>query len=139
VNQDLEHLRILSIFHFVVAALAGVFACIPFIHFFMGLAMVLGRFGQQEPFVPAMGALFMLVGGVAILAGWTFAVCMVIAGRRLAVQRNHTFCLVMAAIGCMFMPFGTVLGVLTILVLMRPSVKELFDASAASPGTDAAT
>jgi hypothetical protein len=26
----------------------------------------------------------------------------------------------------MLMPFGTVLGVLTIVVLMRPSVKEMF-------------
>jgi hypothetical protein len=32
----------------------------------------------------------------------------------------------MAAISCIFMPFGTVLGVFTIIVLLRPSVKELF-------------
>jgi hypothetical protein len=35
----------------------------------------------------------------------------------------------MAAIACMLMPFGTVLGVFTIIVLMRPSVKELFAAA----------
>jgi hypothetical protein len=29
----------------------------------------------------------------------------------------------------MFMPLGTVLGVLTIVVLMQPSVKELFGVS----------
>ncbi len=29
-------------------------------------------------------------------------------------------------LNCLFMPFGTVLGVLTIIVLMRPSVKALF-------------
>ena len=34
---------------------------------------------------------------------------------------------VVAGIECIFMPFGTVLGVLTLLVLMRPSVKALFD------------
>jgi len=32
----------------------------------------------------------------------------------------------MAGVECMFMPFGTVLGVFTIIVLMRPSVKEIF-------------
>jgi hypothetical protein len=37
-----------------------------------------------------------------------------------------------AAIACMFMPFGTVLGVFTIIVLMRPSVKELFAAAGSS-------
>jgi hypothetical protein len=32
----------------------------------------------------------------------------------------------MAGIECIFMPVGTVLGVFTIIVLMRDSVKELF-------------
>jgi len=32
----------------------------------------------------------------------------------------------MACIECLFMPFGTVLGVFTILVLVRESVKQLF-------------
>ena len=32
----------------------------------------------------------------------------------------------MAAISCAFMPFGTVLGVFTLIVLLRPGVKELF-------------
>jgi hypothetical protein len=33
----------------------------------------------------------------------------------------------MACVECIFIPFGTVLGAFTILVLMRPSVKEMFD------------
>ncbi len=36
------------------------------------------------------------------------------------------FCLVMACVACLFMPFGTVLGVFTIIVLARPSVQTLF-------------
>jgi len=36
------------------------------------------------------------------------------------------FCFVVACIECLFMPFGTVLGAFTIIVLMRPSVKNLF-------------
>jgi hypothetical protein len=32
----------------------------------------------------------------------------------------------MACIECMFMPFGTVLGVFTIIVFIRQSVKALF-------------
>jgi hypothetical protein len=35
-------------------------------------------------------------------------------------------CFAMAGVECIFMPFGTVLGVFTILVLNRQSVKELF-------------
>ena len=40
----------------------------------------------------------------------------------------------MAATMCLFMPFGTVLGVFTIIVLMRPSVKPLFDQAAGPAG-----
>jgi hypothetical protein len=32
----------------------------------------------------------------------------------------------MAGVECLFMPVGTVLGVFTIIVLVRDSVKELF-------------
>lgn len=35
------------------------------------------------------------------------------------------FCLIMAGIACLFMPFGTVLGVFTIVVLTRESVREM--------------
>ncbi len=125
-NQDLEHLRILSIFHYVVGCLAAVFACFPLLHFFIGLAMSLGWFQDQDPVLPAIGIFLMVVAGIVIIIGWVFAVCLIIAGRRLAAQRSYTFCLVMAGVACIFVPFGTVLGVFTLMVLLRPSVRPLF-------------
>jgi hypothetical protein len=61
--------------------------------------------------------------------GWTLAVCMIIAGRFLAKRTHYMYCLVVAAISCIFFPFGTVLGVFTIIVLLRSSVKALFTAN----------
>jgi len=58
--------------------------------------------------------------------GWIFAVIIFLTGRFLAKRKRYMFCLVIACVECLFMPFGTVLGVFTIIVLMRPSVKELF-------------
>jgi hypothetical protein len=126
-NQDSEHLKLLSIFHYVVGGMAALFACIPFIHFFMGLAMTAGWIEDTDPVLPAVGVFLMVFAGIVILVGWTFAVCLIVAGRKLAARKSYTFCLVMAALACMFMPFGTVLGVLTIIVLVRPSVKHLFE------------
>jgi hypothetical protein len=37
------------------------------------------------------------------------------------------FCLVTAGLACLFQPVGLVLGVFTFLVLLRPSVKILFE------------
>ena len=37
------------------------------------------------------------------------------------------YCLVMAGVESLFFPLGTVLGVFTIIVLFRKSVKEMFE------------
>ncbi len=125
-SQDLEHLKLLSIFHYVVAGMAALFACIPFIHFFMGLALATGAFSNTDPEAPLIGLAIMAFAGLFILAGWTLAVLVAFTGRNLQKRKRYTFCLVMAGVECIFMPVGTVLGVFTIIVLVRDSVKELF-------------
>lgn len=122
-EQDEQYLRLLSVFHYVVGGLAAFFACIPLIHFCIGAAMLTGAIDDAPAFV---GLMFVVMSIVAITIGWVFAVCLIVAGKSLAKRKRYMFCLVMAAISCMFMPFGTVLGVFTIIVLMRPSAKELF-------------
>ncbi|HEX4965635.1 MAG TPA: hypothetical protein VF173_32795 [Thermoanaerobaculia bacterium] len=138
-NQDAEQLQVLSVFHYVVAGLVALFACIPIIHLGLGLAMVTGYgdFAHEDRGLAVVGSFLVVVGAVFILLGWTFAVCLALAGRWLQQRRHYTFCLVVAAFSCTFMPFGTVLGVFTILVLMRPSVKTLF--GIASPSLPAPT
>ena len=132
-NKDEEHLRLLSVFHYVVGGLAALFAFFPIIHLIMGIAMIFGAFeggsGKGPPVI--VGYMFVVMAVVFMLAGWTFAICLIAAGRCLSKRKHYIFCLVMAAISCLFMPFGTVLGVFTIIVLMRSSVKELFAADKA--------
>ncbi|MDZ4816523.1 MAG: hypothetical protein SGI71_09690 [Verrucomicrobiota bacterium] len=48
-------------------------------------------------------------------------------GLFLRMRRYRTFCLVSAAISCIHLPFGTVLGIFSLMVLLRPSVKKIFD------------
>jgi hypothetical protein len=132
-NQDLEHLNLLSIFHYVVGGLTAVFACIPFIHFTIGLLMASGRLEGREPALHVIGVALMTIAALFILSGWGLAVAMVGAGRALAKRRHYTFCLVVAAAECLLMPFGTILGVFTIVVLMRESVKRLFENQSPSP------
>ncbi len=129
-NQDQEHLRLLSIFHYVVAGLSALFACFPVIHLSVGLFLILapGKMtGSGEAPPPAfIGWIFVVLAACFILAGWTFAACVFATGRCLAQRRHLLFCQVMGGIECAFMPFGTVLGVFTLLVLTRESVKPLF-------------
>ena len=131
-NQDIEHLRLLSIFHYVAAGLLAVFSMFPIIHLIIGIAMVTGQFedgGRGDPPPEIFGWIFILIPAMFIVCGLVMACCVAIAGQRLGQYRSYTFCLVIAAIECMFMPIGTILGVFTIIVLVWPTVKELFEGS----------
>ena len=88
-------------------------------------------FGPARNQPPAwFGLIFVLFASCIILFGWTFAGLLAYSGRCIARRKRHTFCLVMAGVACMFMPFGTVVGIFTIIILVRPSVKALFTGAA---------
>ena len=130
---DNEHLKLLSIFHYVVSGLAAFFACIPIIHLVVGLFFILApeKFGHGSNQPPAFIGWFLVAfASVFILVGWTIAILILLTGRCIAHRTHYTFCFVMACVECVFMPFGTVLGVFTILVLNRQSVKQLFASGA---------
>lgn len=137
-SKDEEHLKLLAIFHYVVAALGGLFACLPLIHVGLGIMMVMHpemmNSGQKGPPPPAwFGYFFIILGGVFVLFGWAMAVCTFLSGRYLATRRRRMFSFVMAAVMCMFVPFGTVLGIFTIIVLSKESVQRLYGSAGTNP------
>ncbi|HEX7859795.1 MAG TPA: hypothetical protein VF773_05675 [Verrucomicrobiae bacterium] len=128
-NNDEQHLHLLAIFHYVLAGLAALVSLFPVVHLVMGLFFIFGapNLNQQGEMPPqAFGWLFVAFAGIIILLGLTVAVLIFLTGLYLSRRKNYTFCFVMAAIECFFIPVGTVLGVFTIVVLMRDSVKHLF-------------
>src|SRR5256884_9325882 len=133
-NQDREHLRLLAIFHYVVAGLAGLFSFFPLLYPTIGaICIFAGRHGTAKPgedLPPEfLGWIFAVLGSLLFLTGIAMAICILIAGRSLALRKRYSFVLVMACIECLFIPFGTILGVFTIVVLSRESVKALFPAA----------
>ena len=128
-QPNLEHLRLLSIFHYVLGGLTGLFSLIPIMHVSIGIAMVSGAFGSSSgpPPPPFMGWFFIAIGGTVILLGETLAICTILAGRYISTRQAWMFCIVVAAINCLHMPLGTALGVFSIVVLIRPEIKQLFE------------
>lgn len=128
-QQDLSHLNLLSIFHYVVAAITALLAMFPVIHLVMGILIVSGAWdnidGQEDP-PQFIGWFLIAVASMFILAGLAVAFLTGVAGYKLKKHRSYRFCFVMAIIQCMIAPFGTVLGIFTILVLVKPNVKRLF-------------
>jgi hypothetical protein len=233
-TNDAEHLRLLSIFHYVVGGLSALCACFPFIHLAIGIGIVSGAFNELRKGSPGydlrlmstvndvngiptegknliivaavnrvlhfrifdgdgkvvvdtdekrlteqarpiedlrkqleslwpphvlttsergrlitavtsivgqtsspppefIGWFFIVLATTFIIFGWIYAICMLAAGRLLWRRRGYTFCLAMAGLSCANMPLGTCLGVFTLVVLLRPSVKVLFEGEKSVP------
>jgi len=134
-NRDKEHLQLLAVFHYVVAGLATLFCFFPLLYSILGgfLLYAANHPGpsNQEPPPAVLGWVFIVLGTLFFLAGVAMAICILIAGRSLALCKRYSFALVMACIECLFIPFGTILGVFTIVVLSRESVRALFSTAAA--------
>ncbi len=134
-REDAEQLRLLSIGHYVVAGLQALFGFFPVIHLAIGIWMLASPEVRQEkdgPPAALFAGFFIVFALLWMLVAWTMAVLLVVAGRSLAARRRRTFCLVVAAlIAILCMPFGTILGVFTLVVLLRPSVRAAFEGPAA--------
>jgi hypothetical protein len=130
-DRDTEQLNLLAIFHYVVAGLAALFSFFPLLYTTVGAIFIFAaRHGTAKPgedLPPEfLGWIFAVLGSLLFLTGIAMAICILIAGRSLALRKRYTFVLVMACIECLFIPFGTILGVFTIVVLSRESVRGLF-------------
>ncbi len=140
-KTDADHLRLLSIFSYVSAGLALLGLVFIVFHYSMMQVMMntpemfQGPHGSRDP-NPAL--LFRKMFGMMIwfclawgLWGVLLAVLNVLAGYFLGLRRNRTFCLVVAGMNCIRIPLGTTLGVFTFVVLMRDSVRQLYEATEA--------
>jgi hypothetical protein len=130
-RQDTEHLRLLTIFHYIVGVITALFSLLPGIHLGIGLWMLLSpeaiqHGGNGSPPPEFVGWVFVVLGGAFILIGELLAILIIYSGRLIARRERYLFSFVIAALMCFFVPFGTILGVFTLIVLSRHSVKQLY-------------
>lgn len=131
---DAEHLKLLAIFHFVLAGLTALGLGFLFMHwFFMSSIFSHPAIWQNAKGPPPpkeffaifkwlylfMGTLFVGIGVANLVSGW-------------CIQRRRAkpFSLIVAGINCLGFPFGTTLGVFTLVVLLRESVTEAYQTTA---------
>ncbi len=128
---DEEHLKLLSIFHYVVAGITALFSMFPILHLVVGIVMLNEpkQGGVNGP-PAAFAIMFIIMALTFICLGLACALCIFLAGRFLSQRKNRVFCMVVAGLSCVMFPFGTALGVFSLIVLCRDSVRELFDSKA---------
>ena len=100
----------------------------------MGVLFIGVGLAESEIVPVIFGGIFTVVAVFAVLAGWTLAALTIIAGRRLKQRRSYIFCMVVAALMCLNIPLGTILGVFTIVTLNSEPARKFFAANSAAPG-----
>jgi hypothetical protein len=130
---DNEHLKLLSIGYMVSAAISAFFSVIGLFYMAMGAFMGTmiarmpnnaSRNGQPPP--AFFGWLFGSIGLVIFLLMIGIGLLKLRAAFCIRERKGRTFCMVVAAICCLGIPYGTLLGVSTFLVLGRGSVVSQF-------------
>ncbi len=129
---DAEHLNLLAIFHFVMAGLALIGLGFLFLHFtFMSQMFLHAENWNHGPrpnappqeFFMVMKWFYGVFGGILILGG----VGNLLSGLFIRQRKNRVFSLIVAGLNCLHLPMGIALGIFTFLVLLRDSVRELYE------------
>jgi|SRR5215470_20381789 len=132
---DADQLRLLSLFHFVVAGFAVIGLGFLFLHWLM-MHTLLGspntwknapNAPNPREFMRAFRWFYLIFGACTIVAGTLNA----FSGWLIRMRRARTFSLVVAGLNSMGFPMVTALSVFTFVVLLRDSVVELYAVAAA--------
>ncbi len=129
---DEDHLKLVSLGYMISAGMAAFFALFGLFYIVMGLVMGIAfGFAQpsandHEPPRAFIGWFFAGLGLLIFLFAMVVALLRFLAGRYVKQRKSRTYCMVIAALGCLEFPYGTALGVLSFIVLGRPSVVKLF-------------
>jgi hypothetical protein len=146
-----ERLRLLAIGYYVKGAVGAVFISFLLLHFFVFLGFsfipesswnppsksvttfqspsVLSspapRLTNQGPPVVVFRIVAAVIGMI-ILLGWTFGALTIYAGRCVQKRQHRAFIYVMAGLNCPLIPWGTLLGIATFVLLQSPAGQEAF-------------
>ena len=144
--EDVEHLSALSIGHFILSGVA-LLGAVPTLLYGVAGVKLMDEFGSDvsmamgdipgqtgvDPFggspdamLQDLSALVTSLIVAAVVLTVVTAVHLFVVGWQIRKRRWWTFCYLTGWGECLMFPFGTILGIFTILVLSRASVKRLF-------------
>ncbi len=130
VDRDQEHLLLLKWGFYVLSAMACMGAAISLLaSAIMAVAAFSGALDHRGASGPPEEMLYVMGGFVCVMVLITLTVAALTfyAARSVAARRRRIFCIVVAALWCLQLSFGAVIGVCAIMVLTRPTVRALFE------------
>ncbi len=130
---DAEHLKLLQIGYWVMGGLMGFYGLLmgAYFAFIGGIFLTIPEIQDGPPaFFPWI---FIGAAVFALLMLGVFATLVILSGFWIRRREHRVFSMVLAGFLCLSIPFGTMLGVATFLVLGRASVASLYGRSSAGP------
>jgi len=129
---DADHLKLLAICHFVGAGLAllGILFLLAHYATFHAFFANPKMWENQKQSPPPAEFFAIFKWFYLVFAVWFIGsgALNVVSGLCIRARKHRTFSMIVAGINCIHIPLGTVLGVFTIIVLIRDSVRELYEA-----------
>jgi len=130
---DNEHINLLSLFQLI----SGIFtlAWSVFMALYFGFIIFIFNLGgkfdtaknpiDSEFPIQFMG-IIIIVWIICLLVAIALSIAKIYSSKFLKQRKNRTFSIVISCIECFSFPYGTLLGVLSIIVLNRNSVKNIY-------------
>lgn len=125
-------LKLLSIGHYIHGGIMAFYSLLIFLYLALFGAIFAGTVNQQAQIPAHLATIMAAVFGAFSLLFALYTLCIFLAGRWLRSHQNMLFIQIISGLNCLFVPYGTVLGVFTLVVLSRPQAKLFF-----SPRPDA--
>ncbi len=130
-NPSSQKLELISIFHYVLAAFIFIKGAGALIMMGIGTLLTIGILSDQphdmEEGLIVIGLIFFVFPMLVLLVSWTLATLVLLAGRRISKRTNLAYCQIVAGLECLCAPFGTILGIFSLINLTKPEVKETFE------------
>jgi hypothetical protein len=124
---DEEHLKLLPILYWIQGGIMAMYSPVWLIYIVLGVGIAQTPAPEGSP--AAFGWMFAAIGAFLTLLFAGMGVITIMTGFWIRKRRHRVTCLVVAGISCLGVPYGTFTGVCTFMVLLRPSVRTLFDPS----------
>ncbi|NJK63991.1 MAG: hypothetical protein HC921_16090 [Synechococcaceae cyanobacterium SM2_3_1] len=128
-DQDQEQLKLLATFHYVLGGLLLLFSLIALPFLALGIALIFysESIATEGDLPPVVAGWILLTFAIVILVfSLLLPIGLILSGYYLKRQKRYWFSFVVACVECLNMPLGTALGIFTLVVLSRDSVKQLY-------------
>jgi hypothetical protein len=131
---DEEHLRLLGLFHYIFGGIVLAYSALVLLYFVFFLFVFetiwhdypMNTFSYQEELNPGFFKLLMIIGIFIFVIMLVVGILELLSGKFIKAKKHRNFSYVIAIINLLSIPYGTILGIMTLTVLGKNSVKELY-------------